>query len=121
MGTMTGHAGLPTGPALALIGAVLLAAFCAFAVATVSGLSLETTRLNAAGVPAVGVAAKAGSTDEKDTRAATTTELEEVKGAANWTSAETGVTLALLLCVLLTQVTVLRPRVPAEASSFFPS
>lgn len=118
---MIGHARLPTAPALGLVGVVLLASLLALPVATVSGLQLDATRLQAADVVAIGVTAKAGGAGENDGRTATTTKLKDVQAAENWTGAAAGVTLTLLLCVLLTQVTALRPRGPAEASSFFPS
>ena len=121
MGSMIGHARLLTGPPLALVGVVILASLRAVPVATVSGLQLETTRLQAAVVVAVGLPAKAGGAGEHDSRTATTAKLKDVQAAENWTGAGAGVTLTLLLCVLLTQVTVLRPRGPTEASSFFPS
>lgn len=100
---------------------VFLSPFGALAVGPVGRMQLTATGHHAALIAAVGLTAVAAGAHAKEAATATTTKLQELKRATNWTSVKAEATLVLLFCVLLTQGTALRPSVPAGASSFSPS
>lgn len=120
-GTLIGHGGLPAGAPVSLGVVVISSTFGARTKSTAGVALLPATRKNSADVAAVNVASVAAGAYEEEHLAATTTELDDIERATNWTRAGPAATLASLFCVFLTQVTALRPRAPTAASSFSPS
>ena len=121
MGTLIGHGRLPP-RSTGLLGLVVISPTLGALAKSPAGVALlPAPRQNPADVLAIGVASVAAGADEEEAIATTTAALDDIEGAANWTQAGPGATLAWLLCVCWTQVTALRPLDRTAASSFSPS